>query len=616
MNTGQRIATAATELAMGASALTGATPDQALSKQDPEPIRQELPPGEPESTEETPESSVETIPSDPNVLEEETPFTFVDSFEPNIVEQEESDLEEISKPVTQEEIEAARGESVEEDGGIKFENSWDFEQLIPRLSALEDYEVMEEEPTEKVYKGNSNYLQMLIMDIESTSHPKEYLINSIIDVEDFVEAFNKERRINFTYQYIWDEMDELKGVGLGFDKILKLKGPDGDIIEYGKFLMRSKIGLVPIKYTDKEGKTYDFLTEDWGDEDLTDYGKTEYGQGFDQITYTFAERIQEDIENYINDSYIPLKRLADRRENFYQTGHIAGFLYLDREVKQEIIPKIHDYGNRRELDEIAESNQYLKTVLSLIDAINSYPGDEVVDEEYLKNMYEYNKENYDFDVVRFTNVEEKPEKLTKYLLNYVDDEGVSWYEEFLKFNRGSQSWKTLSAKRLVRDLNLLSSGVNIEGQHVQPFGVFNLISSIGSISEPKIMSQDVRSLSALIPQEFLKSEKDFYSTSYGYLYKNNPEFLMVGDMFIAPNSGATDPGTGRPVGQASFVIHTSPQGASPDQAKPWLIDVNVDGDGEITVYDYVRNRFSGQDYLLRSFRNHNEYLRILERQSE
>jgi hypothetical protein len=91
---------------------------------------------------------------------------------------------------------------------------------------------------------------------------------------------------------------------------------------------------------------------------------------------------------------------------------------------------------------------------------------------------------------------------------------------------------------------------------------------------------------------------------------------MVGDMFIAPNSGATDPGTGRPVGQASFVIHTSPQGASPDQAKPWLIDVNVHGDGEITVYDYVRNRFSGQDYLLRSFRNHNEYLRILEGQSE
>lgn len=621
-NLGGKIATAAAEVAIGASLLSGSnpikSPDNFVETNDP--VTQEMPQEQTAFDDTNPEAQKEesVIAVDGADLSE-TPFTFINSSEPNIAEEEKSIEEEITKPATEQEI----NETLQEDiyGGefVRFESELSLREFLPSVRELGEYEITEERllPLDKrEFRPNSNMIRVSILDTKYGGHPKGIITTSFINVDEFIDAFNDKRRLDFSYQESFPEMDELKGLGFQIYEVIKLKGPDGDILELGRRdIAGSPVLDVLLKYTDSEGKEYSLLSNQWENEDKGEYGyDTKYSEDFSRITYKYISILTQERDNYINSRPgIPLKNSGPEGSLHFGDGFLMNLLPIDKDLELGTIAATYDYGNRRELDKIAESNESLKSALLLIDAINSYPGNDVVDEEYLRNMYKSNQENFSFDRVQFDDSKGIGEKLTKYLLNYVNEDGDSWYNEFLKSIRnGRTAYYWGGEEALISDLNNLSAGVNVDGYYVQPLGVYNLVSNVMGIPNPNLTSQEVYNVSDLIPRDFYQTNLDFYPTNYGFIYNTYTKKNYVGDIYIAPSDGGLDL-RGARVGQSALVFYISEE-SEDKMSRPWFLDVNVEGPNRaaISVYDFYRHRFYGYDYLIRSRSNHLKYMQFLE----
>jgi hypothetical protein len=129
--------------------------------------------------------------------------------------------------------------------------------------------------------------------------------------------------------------------------------------------------------------------------------------------------------------------------------------------------------------------------------------------------------------------------MTKYLLNYVNKEGQSWYQNYLDFQNDIQTWykEHLELKRnpwgyntfyndgskMIRDLNLLSATVKGNEGKVQPFGVANLYRNLIGIPAPMVMSAPVENVRELIPSEISQYDG-------GYFFSG-----MIRDTYISPH---------------------------------------------------------------------------------
>lgn len=403
-----------------------------------------------------------------------------------------------------------------------------FQELIPTLEQLNEYKFVESEQLDsyKEVKVISDHFNIYSFPLEEDMFPGETLRVSTVDLDEYVNQVKGDS---------WDQSrnQELQGLGFSIKNIITLKGPEGDRIKFGEyhnlFGWYTRTYLL-MEYQDTEGKVYSFVTDNFSDEEKVSCGK---------VQNSFLEASHQLYDDIVRQN---AKGIETKEYD------------LDRELETGFVKEVYDVQDLRELEAIAENDKSIRVMLGITEAINSYPGDEVVTDEYLGQMYQKNKENYGFNPIQPEDESIIPERMTKYLLNYVDKEGNSWYRDYLDFQNDIQTWyeQHLELKRnpwgyntyyhdqskMIRDLNLLSSGVKIEGKNVQPFGVANLYRGLIGLPAPLIMSAPVKNVRDLIPEEISQYDggyffsnviKDTYISPHFEDYSN----VMVGDLLVS-----------------------------------------------------------------------------------
>jgi hypothetical protein len=410
----------------------------------------------------------------------------------------------------------------------KIESYEAFRELIPSFEQLNEYECVgiEQLDSYQEVKVISDYFNIYSFPLKEDMFPAETFRVSTVDLNEYVN----QARDDFFDQ---SRSQELQGLGFSVKNIITLEGPEGDKIKLGEyhnlFGWYTRTYLL-MEYQDTKGKNYSFVTDNFSEEEKVACGKVQ--NSFLEVSHQlYNDIVRQNVKGIKTEEY-----------------------ELDRELETGFVREVYDVQDLRELEAIAENDKSICVILGITEAINSYPGDGVVTDEYLEQMYQKNKENYGFNPIQLEDESIIPERMTKYLLNYVDKEGNSWYRDYLDFRNDIQTWyeQHLELKRnpwgyntyyydqskMIRDLNLLSSGVKIEGKNVQPFGVANLYRGLIGLPAPSVMSTPVENVRDLIPEEisqydggyfFSNMIKDTYISPHFEDYSN----VMVGDMLVS-----------------------------------------------------------------------------------
>jgi hypothetical protein len=417
---------------------------------------------------------------------------------------------------------------IQDNSQDRIESCEAFYELIPSLDQLNEYELIESEALDSYQEVKiiSDYFNIYSFPLKEDMFPAETFRVSTVDLEEYINQRNGNS---------WGQLgdQELQGLGFSIKNIITLEGPEGDKVQLGEY--HNHFGwytrtYLLMGYQDKEGQEYAFTTDSFPEEEKVAYGKIQ--NSFLEISHQLYDDIVRGEANGI------------------ETQEYE----LDRELETGFVKEVYDVQDLRELEAIAEDDKSVRVILGITEAINSYPGDEVVTEEYLEQMYKDNKEKYGFDAIQLEDKSLRTEKMTQYLLNYVDQDGNSWYRDYLDFQDDIQTWyeQHLELKRnpwgyntyyhdrsrMIRDLNLLSSGIKIEEKNVQPFGVANLYRNLIGLPAPMVMSAPVENVRDLIPEEisqydggyfFSNMIKDTYISPHFEDYSN----IMVGDMLVS-----------------------------------------------------------------------------------
>jgi hypothetical protein len=484
-------------------------------------------------------------------------------------------VEELGKiPNTVEEINATKGLY---DG--EFVESADY---VP-LSDFKFYKVERVKLDERLaVHTNVNNFDVITVPMGRDNFPEDYFSYTDVNVEEYAKNKNQQRREDYYYN---NQFEDIKGMGFSIDEIVTLKGPSGDIWDFGKIAMTGPIeSFILMRSIDKDGGKKDYISKNWENIDPKEYGYSDVWE-FDLFMMTvLGKDIQENTEKFIEKRRIESSGIRSSR--VYTEGLSTTVIEASHEWREGFLYKLNDPENREELDKIAEANPQVKTVLGFVDAINSYPGDEVVTDTYLADMYKFNKETYGIEPLGLDNKKYLPETFTRYLLNYRDENGYSWYDSFLEVQKGNRSFQDI--EDLTRVLSLLSSGVKMEGQPAQPFAFLDFIDKVMNTNGPSLLSFPVSTISEIIPKEFMRSEQSFISVPNGwdktYIYKRGwmgTKDVFAGDLVIYPNAGGIG-ASGFPVGQVVKIFYVDDQ-TYVDHPIYWAIDLN-DYEGKARVY--------------------------------
>lgn len=622
-NVGEKILTGIAEASLIGSSLTG-------SVAKPNPIKQ-------------PEKEVvpveETYPLEQKDTEEnESPFFVFNEDElPSILEEEEKAEAEVNKPITDEEImevvdtppTSAFGDpemidTEEKEEVINIEELSKIPNTVEEINAtvglydgefvkegdymsLLDFKFYEAERVKLNEKlnvhNNADQLWIITVPMGRDHFPEDYFVYTNVSVEEYSKNKNQQKREDYYYS---GQFENIKGIGFSVDEIITLKGPSGDIWDFGKIASDSLTEhFILMRSINEEGEKKDYMSKKWENIDLKEYGYTD-GWDFDKFVIMVLETdIRENAEKFIEEKGIQKGSERIGFSRVYGKGLSTVVLESNHEWREGFLYKLNDPENRQELSKIAEVNPEVKTVLGLVDAINSYPGDGVITDTYLTDMYRFNRETYGIEPVGLHNKKYLPEMLTKYLLNYRDENGNSWYDSFLEIQK--DSWAFRDIEDLTKILNLLSAGVKIEGQPAQPFAFLDLIDKISDTHGPSLLFFPVKTIAEIIPKEFMSSEKlnKYISISNGwdraYIYKRGWSGIInnvfAGDLIIYPHAGGTD-SNGIPVGQAVKIFYVDEQ-TDPENPIYWAVDLN-DYEGKARIYkwpdSYDPNK--GSSYLL------------------
>jgi hypothetical protein len=616
----EKVITGITGASLIGGSLTGATAK-------PKPIQ------EPEKEVEPVKQTYPLEQEDPE--ENESPFfVFDEDTLPSILEEEEKAEADISKPITDAEVmevidtssasvfgdpEVIDPESVGEEIDIEklskipntvqeinaTEGLYDGEFVEYRdympLSDFKFYEVERIELNEKLnVRNNVNTLKIITVPRGRDHFPEDYFVYTDVNVERYSKNKNQQKREDYYYN---SQFENIKGIGFSVDEIITLKGPSGDIWDFGKI---ASDGLtehfILMRGINEDGEKKDYMSKKFENIDPKEYGYID-GWDFDKfVIMILGGDIQRYAEDFIEERGFAL---SERTGSWvYGEGLSTTVIETSHEWREGFLYKLSDPENRLEISKIAEANPQVKTVLGFVDAVNSYPGDEVVTDTYLTDMYKFNRETYGIEPLALHNKRNLPEKFTRYLLNYRDENGNSWYDSFLELQYSHYSFHDI--EDLTKMLNLLSAGVKIDGQPAQPFVFLDLIDNFMGSGGPALQFFPVRTISEIIPKEFIGSEQrgDFISVPNGwsraYIYKrgwagiNN---VFAGDLIIYPNAGGKG-SNGTPVGQVVRIFYVDDQ---TDAENPvyWAIDLN-DYEGKARIYkwsdSYDPNK--GPSYLL------------------
>ncbi|KUK67548.1 MAG: hypothetical protein XD87_0070 [candidate division WS6 bacterium 36_33] len=617
-NVGEKIVTGIAEASLIGSSLTGAVAR-------PNPVK------EPEKEV---EPVKETYPLEQESTEEsESPFFVFDEDElPSILEEEEKAEAEISKPITDEEIMEVVDTSPTSTFGdpemlgtqeevtkieelSKIPNTieginttvglydGEFVELADymSLSDLKSYEVERVELDGKLnVHSNSDQLTIITVPLRRDHFPEDYFLYTKANVDEYSRNKNQQKREDYYYN---SQFEDIKGIGFSVDEIITLKGPSGDIWDFGKVASDSPTeNFILMRSIRGDGQKKDYMSKKWENIDLKEYGYVD-GWDFDKfVIMVLGGDIQENAEKFIEEQGIQ----DSERTGFsmYDKGLSTNVIKTTHEWREGLLYKLSDPENRQELSKIAEVNPKVKTVLGFVDAINSYPGDDVVTDSYLQDMYKFNRETYGVEPVGLNNKKYLPEMFTKYLLNYRDEHGDSWYDSFLEVQTGYYPFRNI--EDLTKLLNLLSAGVKIEGQPAQPFAFLDLIDKFSGTNGPSLQFFPVRTISEIIPKEFMNSEQrdNFISIPNGwsraYIYKrgwSGINKVFAGDLIIYPNAGGAD-SNGVPVGQVVKIFYVDDQ-TDPKNPIYWAVDLNdYEGKGRIYKWSDFYDPNKGPSYLL------------------
>ena len=464
---------------------------------------------------------------------------------------------------------------------IEFESIDKFAEIIPNMETLKGYKFVKEEKLDSYQdtKIISDYFNIYSFPLEKDLFPGDTFSVSTVELEKVIDYIVEPQNLpSFPIN------KDLKGLGFSVSNIITLKGPQGDQIKLGEypglFGYYTKTYLL-LAYIDKEGKNYSFASDNFSDEDKGNYGKSQ--------------------DSFLAVSHILYDEIARGAE--HDNGIISKRYQMDQSLKTGFLNEIYDVQELRDLQEISEENKAVKVILGLTHAINSYPGDEIVTTEYLENMFEYNKGTYGFESREIDNKQVYPEKMTKYLLNYIDEDGNNWYENYLDLYDDCQSWynahfesakhpkgyKTFYANetQIIRDLNLLSASV--EGKNVQPFALSNLYRNLIGLPAVKISSVPVGSLRELIPSTIAQYDGGYFHSDVlrdAYISPHFLDFdkLKIGDSLVAREIGPILSDTGEHVGHIVTVFFEEP---TENGSRKWVFD--VDADGVVRLYPWDNN---------------------------
>lgn len=518
-------------------------------------------------------------------------YTMLDSdkdpgLSQNWFAKQESDVVQEIKEEEKVSAEVGKQESVE---FLEFDSREEFESIIPSVEDLKGFRFLKSESEGTVgssYKDVrvvSDYINIYTFPLSNDIFPGETFSSSSVETEKFIDYLNSPKRLGEGHN-----LESLEGLGFGIHNTITMEGPKGEMIRLGEF--GSLFGwynksYIILDFQDESGRYYPFTTDSFNDERKELYGKSKN---------TFLEL-----------SFELNKAILD--EGNVENGIYTRDYGIDRSLRMDLIDKLYDIQNLRDLEEIAKEDMSMKVILGVTKAINSYPGSNIVDAEYLEGMFLYNKETYGFNPVGLDNENANPETLTKYIMNYVDEEGNSWYQDFLKYEKEIRSWyKTYFEKkghpkgyntyyhqesRIINDLNKLSSGVSIEGRYVQALALSDFYMNLIGVSTVKVSSANVSSVRELVLDEVLQEGSGFIHSGLmwrGYIspYFNDFADLRVGDRLIARDFGPIVESTGEPTGHMVTVFHES-RDEKGEEVK-WVFD--IDEGGMIRLYQWNSNQ--------------------------
>jgi hypothetical protein len=359
-----------------------------------------------------------------------------------------------------------------------FESVEEFEEIIPSVEELMGYRFISNRSHKKEgtpVRVNSNMLTIMSFPAEESLALGNELKVFSLETEELKEVMNSQRKVDWTYRY-----NELEGFAFEVDSFVSLVGPKGDLIEFGKVRTTDQMPLyLLMKYTDTDNKEYEIGTLDWDGYQTQNFGE---------------EKNMTSFENFTENFY---KALNSEKNSSFVSKEIYGGA-----TSEKIFNLLYESSKLRELEIIAEHNRDVKVVLGISNAINGY-------------MREVG-ESGDYD----------PDSFARYVLNYVDSGGDSWYKDFFEMHMDWFHYTTdyENETQLMEDLReVVKIGPNGE-KGIDKYKLFEVYSQLIGLNSPTLdplKEEEIRN--KILQGDFEQSpiQIPLEEGNFGYLYKGD-----------------------------------------------------------------------------------------------